>query len=108
MNIVAAARERRFRTGESAAHRRVGLGEMAFADGDAVENGFGQLGAAAIRLRTRAEVVFDIFPRVDRALAERAAGFEARMHHAVLATRIAAAAFFVDAVLGPVNLLREF
>src|SRR6516162_5347121 len=105
MDIVAAAGERRFRASQPAADRRVGLGEMAFADRHAVENRFGQLGAAAIRLRTRAEVVFDILPRVERTLAERAAGFEARMHHAFLATRIAAAAFFINTVFGAVHLL---
>src|SRR5579862_1960774 len=80
---------------------------MSFADRRAVENRFRQLGAASIRLRTRTKVMLDVVPGIARALAEGSTGFETRMHHAVLATRITATTLFIDAIFCPINLLRK-
>ena len=67
----------------------LGLGEVAFADGHAVEGAFLQVGAGGIRLRLRAEVVFHVNPRVARLAAQRATGVVATVDHAVLAARVA-------------------
>src|SRR5256885_11123792 len=61
------------------------------ADAEAVVGALRQFGIGGIRLRLRAEVVFEVFPVVASLIirAEGAAGVVAAMHHAMLAARVA-------------------
>ena len=86
-NIVATAGERGLGTGKLFVDGCLGFGQVAFADGHAVEGV--DLVAFRIRSRLGTEIILHVDPCIARLVAERATRIVTAMDHAVLATRIA-------------------